>query len=333
MSRWFIVVPPLGAARQVGLNVIEAFGQNMPQKQFKVFDTAKYLSGFSSILSKPDPDMVADLANQTFAVQCFDFAPTHVLVLALSPITLFTLKLLRRYSITTIHWFYEDFRRALYWKDILDGYDFFLAVQQGPLAAACEAAKTSYHFVPTAIPSVVALKHTAMLKTYDLCFIGIASAYRARMLEHLVSSGFTVAIAGSNWDRYHGLLQSSIVTGKWIDEEAARNLFASSRIGLNLSFDDFHLDPENAQISPRVFDILASNTVLLTEDVPLLHKTIGDCSIKTFTNADDLVANARLICADYANWEQLIRTNNDKVLQTHTYKHRVEQIIAITSRG
>src|SRR3954463_15315396 len=110
--KWLMVLPPEGAARQVGEKAWEAMTALLPASQRKLFDTKAYLDGFDRLLKVPSDDMVVDLTNQGLTVQCLDFEATHVLILALSPVTRFTLNLLRRQGVVLLHWFFEDFREA-----------------------------------------------------------------------------------------------------------------------------------------------------------------------------------------------------------------------------
>src|SRR3954452_21658101 len=121
-GKWILVLPPEGAARQVGEKAWEALCAQLPSGDRKLFDTKTYLDAFDRLLKEPGDNMVVDLANQALIVQAMDFGATHILVVALSPVTRFTVDLLRRRGLTTLHWFIEDFREAKYWKDVLPAY-------------------------------------------------------------------------------------------------------------------------------------------------------------------------------------------------------------------
>src|SRR6185436_9814201 len=94
-QKWMVVLPPEGAARTVGERAWEALCQRLPSAQRKAFDTKPSLDGFERLLKDPTDQMVVALLNQALVVQCLDFEATHVLVLALSPVTFFTANLLR----------------------------------------------------------------------------------------------------------------------------------------------------------------------------------------------------------------------------------------------
>lgn len=207
-QRWIVALSPDGAARTVAEKTAEAFREQLAPEACSIFDPRVYREGYKKLLKGQDEEMVVDLLNQSFAVHCFDFGATHCLVGALCPITLFTLNLLRKHGVVTLHWFYEDFRRATYWRDILPGYDHFLAIQRGPLPSACRAASTEFHLLPTAGTAAdIAMEKRE--RCFDIAFIGIPSPYRITVLEALASSGMSVACGGEGWGAYRGILQKT----------------------------------------------------------------------------------------------------------------------------
>ena len=287
-GRWCIVVAPEGAARAVGLDVVRAFQNTAGTNAVKAFDCKTYLQAFVNLLKTDDETMAVDLLNQSMAVQCLDFQATHVLVLALSPVTVFTLNLLRKYGVVTVHWFYEDFRAASYWKDVVGGYAFFLAIQRGPIVDRCKKSGAVFHLVPTAASSV-GLPRPAPVKSCDVAFIGIPSNYRISILELLASQGVSLAVGGLGWERYRGVLSSFIVRGGWVSVRESMEVLSQSRIGINISVTDPRVDRENTHVSPRVFDIMRAGCVLVTEDVPLAQEILADCKFHLFHSAEHAV--------------------------------------------
>jgi hypothetical protein len=324
--RWFIALSPDGAARSAGESIIAAFRAIAEKDAVKTFDTLAYRTAFRKLLATPDDTMAADLLNQSLIVQCLDFRATHLLVLALCPITLFSLDLLRRQGVITMHWFYEDYRRATYWRDVIAGYDLFCAVQRGAVEAWCKAhPSTRYELLPTAasLPPTAARPDE---KTVDVAFAGLPSEYRISVLERLASGGISLAVAGSGWESYRGPLQQCIRGVKWTDQTA---LLRSARIGINLSKDDPADDRADAQISPRAYDILAAGAVLLTENVPLARELLRGYSFHAFTDREDALMKARAIIADWEAEKTTAESNRARAASRDTYGRRVRKIIEL----
>ncbi|MCU0609902.1 MAG: glycosyltransferase [Chitinispirillaceae bacterium] len=325
-QRWMIALSPDGAARMVSDHVAHEFAARTDIAS-GTFDTYAHRQGFSRLLKENNDDVVADLVSQSLIVSCLEFQATHLLVLALAPVTLFALGLLRRSGIKTIHWFYEDYRRAPYWRDVLAGYDHFCAVQKGPLPGACRAAGAEFHFLPTAAaaPLKTAQDAPERERELDIAFIGVASLYRIALLEELVKTKLTVAIAGSGWESYKGPLQPCIVcTRRWTTEEESFALLARAKIGLNCSV---NVPDSESQVSPRAYDIIAAGCVLLTENVQLLAESLPDCSPFTFDTPEEAVLSAEKIVAGYAEIRSCLETNRSAVMHAHRYSNRVETLL------
>lgn len=329
-GRWFIVVPPHGAARQAGLLASAAFESILGKDYCHSFDCGIYLRAFSDMLKKPDETMVVDLLNHALIVQCLASRATHLLVLALSPVTLFTLNLARAQGVKTAHWFFEDFRRAGYWKDVLAGYDYFFAIQKGPIIAECERRKSRYAFLPAAasIPPGAQDNLTTGKRPVDVAFVGIPSSYRVALLELLAKNGVSLAIAGSGWDRYQGTLQQSILNPSWTEEKQVMQILQSAKIGINLSVNSPDQDRSNTHVSPRVFDICAAGCALVTENVPLAPDTMPGLAYRTFDTNDGALATVKTVLSEYASLSAEITDNQKAIAKRHTYEKRVRTIIA-----
>lgn len=328
-GRWMVVIPPEGAARQVGEKAWEALGPLLPPEDRKLFDTKTYLDAFDKLLKNPTDDMVVDLANQALTVQCLDFRATRLLVVALSPVTRFTVDLLRRQGVVAIHWFIEDFRQAKYWKDVLPAYSHFLAIQRGPVEAACADAGVAYAYMPTA--SI--LKPRAAVKTWrertdGIAFIGFPSKYRVDVLEALAREGLPLKVAGLGWEKYRGPLEANLTGQGWFGPEEAFKLLENSRIGLHLPSEDPGADRGNSHVSPRVFDILAAGCLLMSEEAPLIRETLKHCDFVEFRGALDAGRKAKAALSEGVPSSRLA-TNRETALRDHSFERRMRQILTL----
>jgi hypothetical protein len=328
-SKWFIVLPPDGAARQAGLETITAFESLLGKDRCASFDCSTYLSAFSSLLKTQDDNMIVDLLNQSMLVQCLAFEATHLLVLALAPVTLFTLSILKKQSIHTAHWFYEDFRRATYWKDVLAGYDSFFAIQKGPIADLCLQQNVRFTYLPTAVSGARATQavESCAARTVDVAFIGIPSPYRIEFLEYLAQNGISLVIGGSGWAGYQGPLSGSLVATNWVNDAQAQTILRSAKIGLNLSVSSPAADPANTHVSPRVFDVLAAGCVLVTEDVPLVKDALQGLHVSFFSEKENAAQVIKDILKGIDAEQPLCDANATAVAKDHTYLNRVQEIV------
>jgi hypothetical protein len=329
LPRWILVLPPEGAARTVGEKTWEALCAALPDRQRKIFDTKAYLDGFDKLLKHPTDDMTVDLMNQALVVQCLDFQATHILVLALSPITYFTVDLLKRHGITTLHWFYEDYREARYWREVLPAYHYFLAIQRGPLEAACREKGTRFHFLPTALTIATDRPARAWAnRSVDIAFIGFPSAYRVSLLEGLARAGFRLQVAGSGWDKYHGPLEACLAGRQWTGVAETAGLLESARIGLHIPSENPALEREHCHISPRIFDILASGCLLLCEEAPLIRESLPGAVYRSFMGSAGLVDAVRSALREGFS-DSTAAANRELVLREHTFGRRISEILGL----
>jgi hypothetical protein len=328
-SRWVVVLPPEGAARTAGESLWAAFGQALPPARRKLFDTRIYLDGFDRLLKDPSDDMVVDLLNQSLVVQCLDFRSTHVLVLALSPVTAFAANLLKRNGMVTLHWFYEDFRQAKYWRDVLPAYTHFLAIQRGPVEEACREHGVRYRYLPTA--STLPLERPPRAwaeRGGGIVFVGFPSQYRVKVLEAVAAAGLPLTVAGAGWDRYRGPLQARIRGGGWTGVDESLALLGDARVALHIPSEDPGADRENSHISPRVFDVLGTGALLLCEDAPLIRETLRGCVYREFRGPGEAVEAARRALADGLP-PTAQASNRDTVLLEHSFARRVSELLAL----
>lgn len=324
-QRWFIVLSPDGAARMISLHCAKAFEERFGA-DCKKFDSLQYRSAFSQLQKSENHEMTVDLLNQSLIVSCLDFSATHVLVMALSPVTVFSLNLLRKQGIKTIHWFYEDYQRAVYWKDVLTGYDHFCAIQRGPIPDACRASGAEYHFLPTATSLDSAANVSHADRRFDVGFIGIPSPYRIAVLESLALKGLSISIAGSGWNVYRGILQKSIIKNQWVSEEESFKILCQSKTGINLSIDE-PIDRAITHISPRVYDILMAGCALVSENVLLLEESLRGHVYYTFNSREEVYRTIQKALSDYPAFKDATDKNRMSVVQNHTFKQRVEQLV------
>lgn len=328
-SKWMMTLPPEGAARTVGEKTWDALSARLPTNRRKLFDTKLYLDSFDKLLKNPTDQMTVDLTNQSLIVQCLDFEATHLLVTALSPVTFFAAQLLRRRGLRTLHWFYEDFRQAKYWREVLGAYDHFLAIQRGPVEALCAEKGSRYGYLPTAatLPPDRPLRSWND-RPYDVAFIGFPSSYRVAVLEALLAAGISLRIAGQAWERYRGPLQACMVNQGWTGLEESYRLLESCKIGLHVPSENPTDDRDNCHVSPRVFDVLAAGCRLLYEEAPLLRETLAGFTAREFRGPQGAVAAAKAALLEGLTSNEA-EANKTVVAQRHTFASRVEEILSI----
>lgn len=325
-QRWLVLVPPRGAARSVGLALVGAFQEEVG-RDLLVLDCKTYVDGYRSLLRNPEEEIIVDLFGQSMLTKALEFKATHVLVLALCPVTQYFLSLLRNQRIRTLHWFFEDYRSAPYWQDVVKGYDIFMAVQRGPVENFCNENGITFRFLPNATMYQNQLAPIAWsLRRYDVGFIGLPSAYRVDILERLAAAGLKVAIGGEGWDAIKGILRERVVYGGWVGPQQASDLYRNCRMVVNLSQEDPSTMREEQQVSPRACDAVFCGAVLLTENLPLNEISLQGVERVEFNTPTELLVRA-LALREEGPAQSKLEANQQVIRNLHLLQHRVRSIM------
>lgn len=325
--RWGVFIPPQGAARQVMQRAVQSL--NEIGELFSQIDTLSYETTYQDILKSEHRDLSFDMYNQSWVCKAIEEEWTHILVGALSPISSWTLRILKKLNITRVIWFYEDYRKATYWREQLEDYDLFCAVQKGEIQ---HAAGDHFRFLPTASLPCTNRIHPAEDRAYDIAFIGIPSPYRIEILKQLVSAGVKVAIAGEGWESAPQSLQHHVVHSGWIDESHSIQLYENSRMGLNISQESPWDEAGNSvsQISPRLYELAAYGTFPVTENLPLGEHIYNDLDLIRFNTVQDLLTEVTQILNEGVSYD-LYHSNRTAVLSKHLYTNRMKELVSWVS--
>ena len=77
-AKWMVILPPEGAARQVGEKAWETLSAQIPAADRKLFDTKTYLAAFDRLLKDPADEMVLETAVNGNADRLVTFNTRHL---------------------------------------------------------------------------------------------------------------------------------------------------------------------------------------------------------------------------------------------------------------
>ncbi|HWT79795.1 MAG TPA: glycosyltransferase [Candidatus Methylomirabilis sp.] len=170
----------------------------------------------------------------------------------------------------------------------------------------------------------------ASLYGCEIAFVGSLHRstypYRLTMLEALAE--FHLGVWGPGG---HDLPTSSLlhpkVRGDQIRFEEWTRIYSTAKIMLCAHYDG--PGPRSMQASPRVYEVLACGGFLLCDDQPdvrALFEDGGDLSI--FRHLNDLQEKAQYYLSHDRERQEIADRGRAKVLARHTYRHRIETLIA-----
>ncbi len=170
-------------------------------------------------------------------------------------------------------------------------------------------------FEPTAYPKI------DIIQKYDVGFVGHVqetpnynSITRVEALDRLFKE-FPTFYYGS---RHPGFPEKNLF------EDAAMK-FSLSKIAFNISIKD--------DVNMRVFETLGTGSFLLTNWIPTLGDLFEDGKhLVTYKTLDEMVEKARYYLKHDNEREKIAKAGYKEVIKKHTYKHRIEQIMATVTK-
>lgn len=340
--RVLVILPLYGGSLPIGRYVAAALkGEG---HLVEVFEAPEFNSAYDALKGlKVTTDRLEYLQNsflnvvsQSVLAKVETFEPDLVLSMAQAPLNHQALKRLRRDGVTTAMWFVEDFRLFTYWKSFAPAYDIFAVIQKEPfmseLAAIGQpnalylplAAQPDFH-KPVELSPVEKRRFGS-----EVSFMGAGYPNRRKAFRELVNHDFK--IWGNEWDGDHVLEPLVQLKGARVTPEECVKIFNATKINLNLhsSIQAEELVTNGDFINPRTFELAACGAFQLVDNRILLSEAFAEDELATFSSMEDLLEKIEYFLAnpekreDYANKAQV------RVLNEHTYRVRIRQLIDFT---
>ena len=260
--------------------------------------------------------------------------PDVVLALAQAPLTLAVLQHLRKKKFLTAMWFVENYRHLTYWQQLAAGYDYWFVIQQAECIEALKRAGAPHvHYLPMAADPTV---HRPMTLTAaeqqeygaDVSFVGAGYANRRQLFPQWLSPEWTFKLWGNEWDgatTLHHVLQRN---GARIDTDTCMKVFNATAVNVNLhSCAGLGLDAQADFVNPRTFELAACGAFQLVDERTLLPDLFSTDEIVAFRRTEDVPQLIRTWLTDTEGRRGRAEASRRRVLQDHTYQHRVRALL------
>ena len=277
----------------------------------------------------------ADVLSLSTMAHLAEDPPDLVLAIAQAPMTLAVLQHLRKKKFVTAMWFVENYRHLTYWQQLAAGYDYWFVIQQGDCHAALKRAGAAHvHYLPMAADPAV---HRPMTLTQteqqdygaDVSFVGAGYANRRSLLPQWLSSEWTMKLWGNEWDGTQALSGVLQRNGARIDTETCMKVFNATAVNLNLhSYSGAGMDPQPDFVNPRTFELAACGAFQLVDARTLLPDLFTSDEVVSFRRPDDVPQLIRTWLTDPEGRRGYAEASRRRVLRDHTYRHRVQELLA-----
>lgn len=278
---------------------------------------------------------MAEVLSQWTLATLAESPPDLVLSLAQAPLTLPVLEHLRKKKFLTAMWFVENYRHLTYWQQMAPGYEYWFVFQQGLcLDAFRQAGARHVSYLPMAADPEL---HRPMSlseeerRTFgaDVSFVGAGYANRRRLFPALLRHPWSFKLWGNEWDGAGDLRSVLQLNGARIDTATCMKVFNATCINLNLhSSTGTGLDPQADFVNPRTFELAACGAFQLVDHRSQLPDFFTDQEMVSFRTFDEVPGLVQRWLGDPAARQAMATAARTRVLDTHTYVHRMRDLLA-----
>ncbi|MBN2571054.1 MAG: glycosyltransferase [Ignavibacteriales bacterium] len=166
----------------------------------------------------------------------------------------------------------------------------------------------------------------------DICFVGSGwtSLYpeRHQYLEQLAD--FNLSIWGPGWFESKNQKLSPYIKQGFTKPEEWIKIFSAAKIVFHSHFTDPEGEIPCYQASPRVYEVLACEALLLVDNQPDVLALFEDREhLVVFRSEQELQNLAKYYLENETERKQIAKKGKEFVLKKHTFKHRVKEILTI----
>jgi spore maturation protein CgeB len=261
--------------------------------------------------------------------------PDLVLAMSQAPLSMAVLEQMRRKKVLTAMWFVENFRHLTYWQQMVTGYDFWFVMQQESCLDAFRKAGASHvSYLPLAADPAI---HQPMTLTReerqefgaDVSFLGSGYWNRRHLLPSLIGQEWTFKLWGNEWDNPGKLKAVLQREGARIDTPTSVKIFNATSVNINLhSYTGEGFDPEGDGVNPRTFELASCGAFQVVDARTLLPALFDESMMAVIKSPDELLSSVETYLHDPARRKTMAESSRKRVLEAHTYVHRMKTLLS-----
>lgn len=161
----------------------------------------------------------------------------------------------------------------------------------------------------------------------DIVFVGSFYPNRKEVLEGI--SDMNVAVCGPYWDR---LDKNSPLLGKTMSSKVNYtewvNIYSAAKVVLVIHYNDGRTPCDQA--SPKLYEAMACGSFVLVDGQKDARALFEDKKhVVFFEGKDDLRKKIRYYLDEPDEREAIAREGRREVLEKHTYKHRIREMLSV----
>lgn len=337
--RVLVVLPMYGGSLPIGRYCAAAL--TSLGHLVEVFEAPEFHASYTALKNlKVTTDRLQYLENsylqvvsQAVVAKVETFEPDLVLALAQAPLSIPSLKRLRRDGVATAMWFVEDFRLFTYWQAYAPYYDFFAVIQKEEIFEALQGigVENALYLPLAAQPDVhqqLELLPAEQRKFgSDVSFMGAGYPNRRMAFRDLVRFGFK--LWGTEWEGDAILAPYVQLAGARVSTEDCVRIFNATKVNINLhsSIQARELVTGGDFVNPRTFEVAACGAFQLVDRRSLMAGLFAEGELAVFDRMEELAPLVEHYLAHPEEREAIAKRGQARVLAEHTYAARMRTLL------
>lgn len=203
--------------------------------------------------------------------------------------------------------------------DFLYGFDYVFAASEAIAARArALAPEVRVETLLQCTDTTVFFPDPAVERDLEVVFVGNSRRIYRDAVKYAVEEGFDVSVWGTRWEPF---IDRGFIKGQSLNGQEVADVYRRAKVVLNDHWADQKTD---GLVNNRIFDVLACNTTVLSDDNPGLPSLFGD-RLPTFSDRESFVATLRALLADPRR-DGNAASLGEEVRAAHTFGHRANII-------
>jgi len=157
-------------------------------------------------------------------------------------------------------------------------------------------------------------------------FVGNSRKQFRESVMYAVNNGFDVSIYGKLWETY---VDKKYIKAKCISNKLLYVYYNSAPVLLNDHWKDM---AQKGFVSNRIFDALAVESILLTDDVVDMPNEIKQY-INIYKNEKDFVEKLSDILLNQQKYREKVATARDVIINNYSFEKRAEEILSVIEKN
>lgn len=171
-------------------------------------------------------------------------------------------------------------------------------------------------------PEVFKPVEESSLIATELLFVGNSRGVMRKIIKDLTPIKYDLSVYGSRWE---GNIDSQYIKGEHINNRDLRKYYGGAKVLLNDHWDDMR---EKGFISNRLFDALACEAVIVSDEIEGMHELFNG-SVITYQDREELDAAISNILDNFDSIKQKQRGMYSIISEKHTFAQRVRDMLSV----